>query len=165
MTIRSLAAPLALALTFTAGLAIAADLALTQTGGGTATPGQSRTFVVTTTSLLHGLPHDVVTTVAFTLQGLTQANASGPGWSCGPGGPGIICTRSSALTQGNSYPAITVTAVVGSGSTYSSCAVVSHTTNAAVQPDQIAGNNTACANGTIDPMLRRPGLERREPNR
>lgn len=149
---RSLASlALALTLTFVAGAAAAADLTVTQTGGGAATAGQTRTFVITASSVSLGLPPGLAVTVTTTLVGATPASWSGSGWSCSPAGLVVTCTRSSGLTPGAAFPAITVTAVVGSGTSYSSCATVAHAVNPMVQPDQVSGNNTACVTGPIQP--------------
>lgn len=154
MTLRSIAVSLALAfvLTFVAGAAAAADLTVTQTGGGAATAGSTRSFVITASSVTLGLPSGITVTVTTTLVGATPVSASGAGWSCSTAGLVVTCTRSNGLAAGASYPAITVTAVIGSGPSYSSCAVVAHAVNAAVQPDQVAGNNTGCATGSVGPQ-------------
>lgn len=155
MTVRPLAAAIALALTLAATAAVAADLMVTQTGGGPATEGQTRTLIVTASSVSLPLPPNLTKTVTITLSaGLSQISASGPGWTCPLSGQVVTCVRSSSLVAGGSMPPITVAATVGFTQTsWSSCAVVSHAVNAAVQPDQVAGNNTACVGGRV---TRRP---------
>lgn len=140
----------ALTLALAAGAALAADLMVSQTGGGTATMGQTRTLVVTASSVSLPLPPNLTKRVTVTLSpGLGQIAASGPGWTCPVSGQVVTCTRTTALASGAAFPAITITALVGTGATWSSCAVVSHDVNAAVQPDQVAANNTACVGGAI----------------
>lgn len=151
MTLRSIAASLALAfaLTFVAGAAAAADLKVTQTGGGAATAGSTRTFVITASSVTGGLPSGLEVTVTTTLVGATPTNASGAGWLCSTAGLVVTCKRSNGLAAGAAYPAITVTAVIGSGTSYSSCAVVANAINPTVPIDQVSSNNTACVTGPI----------------
>lgn len=152
MTLRSIAASLALALTltFVAGAAAAADLMVTQTGGGAAAAGSTRTFAITASSVLLNLNPGVTVTVTTTLVGATPTSASGTGWFCPPPvGLVVTCTRSNGLTAGVPYPPITVTAVIGSGTSYSSCAVVANTINPMVPIDPDSGNNTACVTGPI----------------
>lgn len=162
MTLRSIAAPLTLALSLSAGAAAAADLALTVTGPTQASPGQTLNFVIAISSLNFGLPPDLTTSVVITVQGFSQASASGAGWSCQPAGQNINCTRSALLSTGGAYPDISVTAVAGQGTTYSTCAVVTHNINAATQPDQNLSNNSGCINGALTRGLGRPDqLDRR----
>ena len=167
MTVRSLPVILALGLTLAAGGALAADLTLTQSGGGSATIGQSRTLVISTGSVALGLPPGTAVTVTTTLQGLGQVAASGSGWTCSIAGQNVTCSRADGLAAGGSLPPINVTAVVGSGASWSNCAEVTHAVNAAVQPDQVTGNNTACVSGTILPgrPLRRAPEAPRGPDR
>ena len=87
---------------------------------------------------------------------LGQINASGLGWACPVAGQVVTCTRSNGLAPGGFYPSISVTAVVGSGAAYSSCAQVTHDVNAATQPDLVPGNNLACANGAISRRVSEP---------
>lgn len=157
MIARFIIALFALVLAFAATGAAAADLVVTKTGGGQATVGQTKTFVITAGSVSLPLPPGLAVTVTDTLPpGFTQISASGSGWACSVGGQIVTCTRSNGLAAGASFPAITVTAVVGSGPSYTSCAQVAHAVNAATQPDQIAGNNTACVSGLVLRPRERP---------
>lgn len=149
MTLRSFAAALALALSSVASGAAAADLTVTQTGGGAATAGQTRNFVITASSVSLGLPPGITVTVTTSLMGATPSSAYGSGWSCSTSGTVVTCSRSNGLAAGAFYPAITVAALIGAGSSYSSCAAVTHTTNGAVQPDMVADNNKACVTGAV----------------
>ena len=150
MTIRSLAAPLALAVSLVAGQAAAADLVLTMTGGGNVTSGQQRTFTINTGSVLLGLPPGLVVEVKLSsaATGFTASSISGAGWTCS--NQTFSCTRTTGIAPGGTFPPITVTGAAGQApGSYTMCFVISHQTNAAVQPDQVASNNSACVRGNI----------------
>ena len=160
MTIRSLAAPLALAVSLVAGQAAAADLVLTMTGGGNATPGQTKTFTINTSSAALGVPPGLEIKVELDsdlITGISASNfsLSGPGWTC-DNVEFYQCTRTSGVAAGSPLPPITLTVEVESGpGPYSMCFEVSHGVNAGTQPDQNTGNNRACVNGNISAALGR----------
>ena len=59
----------------------------------------------------------VVITLDATGPGLTPTGASGSGWSCSIAGQQVTCSRSDALAPQLSYPAISISATVGSSGT------------------------------------------------
>ena len=85
-----------------------ADLTVTKSHTGTFLVGGTGTYTVTVNNIGAG-PTIGTATVTDTLPtGLTLTAISGTGWTCSPT-PTPNCTRSDALANGSSYPAVTVT--------------------------------------------------------
>ncbi len=85
-------------------------LGFTKTHSGTFTVGQNGTYIFTVSNTGTSATSGTVTMTDFLPFGMTATAITGAGWSC-PGLPTtfVTCTRSDALSPGNSYPAINMT--------------------------------------------------------
>lgn len=85
------------------------DLTITKSHSGNFTQGQTgATYTITVTNSGTASTNGTTVTVTDTLpSGLTATGISGTGWSCVLGT--LTCTRTTVLTAGSSYPAITLT--------------------------------------------------------
>jgi uncharacterized repeat protein (TIGR01451 family) len=92
-------------------------LSITKTHSGDFTLGQQNaTYTITVSNAAHTVPTSGMVTVTETLpSGLALVSMAGTGWTC-PVGTNS-CTRSDALSEGTSYPAITATVNVSSSAT------------------------------------------------
>ena len=123
-----------------------ADLTVTKSHTGNFTQGQTGATYTITVSNFGGVPTSGTVTVSDTLPlGLTATAASGSGWGCTIGPPGMMCTRSDALAPGGSYPPITVTVTVASNAPASLTNLVAVSGGGDVN----AANNTASDPTTI----------------
>ena len=90
----------------------AADLSITKSHTGNFTQGQPGTYTLTVSNAGGSATSGSVTVIDHLPGGLAPTAASGTGWTCEIAGQAVSCTRSDALTPGQSYPAITLTVSV-----------------------------------------------------
>lgn len=87
------------------------DLSITASDGAASVQAGSNTSY--TLTVKNNGPNTTVgtTTVTFAIDTTneTYVSASGTGWTCGFVSPNVTCTRSDALTNGSTYPTISVT--------------------------------------------------------
>lgn len=97
-----------------AGADCTPDLTITKSHTGNFTRGSTGSYTLTVNNIsTYGATTGATVTVTDSLPaGLTPTAASGTGWSCSIASQTVTCTRTSVLTAGASYPAITVTASV-----------------------------------------------------
>lgn len=82
------------------------DMTIAMSGSGSFVQGQSGSYTITVSNV-GTIPSSGTVSVTDTLpSGLTGAAISGTGWSCTLSS--LTCTRSDALANGSSYPAITL---------------------------------------------------------
>ncbi len=93
-------------------IAQVADLTITKTHSGSFVEGQSGTYTITVSNLGPGPTVGTVTVTDTLPAGLLALSMSGSGWTCNTST--VSCTRSSVLASNASYPAITLTVLVGS---------------------------------------------------
>jgi uncharacterized repeat protein (TIGR01451 family) len=98
-------------------VATAPSLTLSKTASATTvTRGGSVTFSLVATNSGDGATDGTTATVTDSLPaGLVPATASGTGWSCAIAAQVVTCTRTDALAANGRWPAISITASVGSG--------------------------------------------------
>ena len=88
-----------------------ADLTVTKTHSGSFVQGQSGTYTIVVNNVGPGPTVGTVTVTDTLPTGLAVLSMSGSGWTCNTST--ATCTRSSALASNASYPAITLTVLVG----------------------------------------------------
>jgi len=92
------------------------DLTVAKSHVGSFTRGSTGSYTVTVSNIsLDAATSGTVTATDTVPSGLTPTAASGTGWSCIVTAPTVTCTRSDALAESSSYPAITVTVSVAQG--------------------------------------------------
>jgi uncharacterized repeat protein (TIGR01451 family) len=89
-----------------------ADLTVTKTHTGSFVEGQSGNYTITVNNIGAGPTVGTVTVTDTLPTGLLALSMSGSGWTCNTST--VTCTRSSVLVSNTSYPAITLTVLVGS---------------------------------------------------
>ncbi len=89
-----------------------ADLTVTKTHTGSFVEGQSGNYTITVNNIGAGPTVGTVTVTDTLPTGLLALSMSGSGWTCNTST--VTCTRSSVLASNASYPAITLTVLVGS---------------------------------------------------
>ncbi len=87
-----------------------ADMTIAKTHVGNFTQNQPGTYTITASNSGTGPTSGLVTVVDALPTGMTASTIAGAGWSCVLAT--LTCTRSDALTNGSSYPAITLTVLV-----------------------------------------------------
>jgi uncharacterized repeat protein (TIGR01451 family) len=92
-----------------------ADLTITSTHSGSFIEGQSGAYTITVNNIGPGPTVGTVTVTDTLPAGLLALSMSGSGWTCNTST--VSCTRSSVLASNASYPAITLTVLVGSAAT------------------------------------------------
>ena len=91
---------------------LAADLTITATHAGSFTQGDiNKTYTITVSNTGTAATTAPVTVTNSLPAGLIATGISGTGWTCSAL-PALSCTRSNVLTNGTSYPAITLTVLV-----------------------------------------------------
>jgi uncharacterized repeat protein (TIGR01451 family) len=88
-----------------------ADLTITKTHYGSFVEGQSGTYTITVSNVGPGPTVGTVTMTDTLPAGMTTVAMSGSGWNCNTST--VTCTRSSVLASNASYPAITLSVLVG----------------------------------------------------
>ena len=132
-----------------------ADLSIAKTHAGNFTQGQvGATYTITVSNAgAAGPTNGTTVTVTDTLPaGLTATAISGTGWACVLGT--LTCTRTTVLSAGASYPAITLTVDVGAAASSPQVNNVSVSGGG----DVTAGNNSASDSTTINPAATPPDL-------
>lgn len=121
------------------------DLTLTKSHTGNFIQGQTGvSFTISVTNSGNSPTSGSVTMTDTVPNGLTATAAAGTGWTCQlntPGAGQVQCTRNDALTQGSSYPAITLTVNVASNAAASLTNVV--VISGGNEPTGNTSNNTA----------------------
>jgi uncharacterized repeat protein (TIGR01451 family) len=93
-------------------ITLAADLTITKSHIGNPIQGQTGvTYTITVSNAGPGPTSGPVTVVDTLPAGLTATALAGTGWACNVAS--LTCTRSDALANGASYPALTLTVAVG----------------------------------------------------
>jgi uncharacterized repeat protein (TIGR01451 family) len=127
------------------------DLTISKSHTGNFTQGQTGAQYTITVSNAGSAPSSGTVTVVDTLPaGLTATALSGAGWNCDLAT--LTCTRSDALTAGNSYPTIILTVNVASNAPSS----VTNSASVSGGGDQNSSNNTATDPTTINPVSPAP---------
>ena len=122
----------------------AVELSVTSTHTGNFTQGDTgKTYSITVQNIGDNATNGTVTVTDTLPTGLTATAISGPGWSCTLGT--LICTRTDALSGGNSYPAITLTVSVASNAP----GIVTNTVTATGGGNQDTVDNTANDSTTV----------------
>ncbi len=117
-----------------------ADLAIAKTHSGNFSVGTQGSYTI---SVTNNGPSDATGTITVTdtlPAGLTFVSGTGTNWSCGPGGPGAICTHPGPLPSGAGLPDITLTVDVAAAAAPS---VTNTTLVSGTLFDNNAGNDTA----------------------
>jgi uncharacterized repeat protein (TIGR01451 family) len=119
-----------------------ADLTISKTHSGALVEGQAATYIITVSNIGPGPTLGTVTVKDTLPSGLLALAMSGSGWSCNTSS--VTCTRSTVLASGGSYPAITLTALIGgTGSSITNTAIVSG------GGELNTSNDTATDTGTV----------------
>jgi len=116
-------------------------LGITKTHTGNFNLGQTGATYTVTVSNTGAAPTVGTVTMTETVpSGETLVTMAGVGWTCAPSG--TTCTRSDALTNGSSYPAITVTVNVAANATSPQINKVSASGGGSVNPANASDSTT-----------------------
>lgn len=88
------------------------DLTITKSHTGNLVRGSSGAYSLTVSNAGPGISAGTITVLDTLPVGLTPATATGSGWTCGITGQVVACTRSGAISDGASAPAISLTVLV-----------------------------------------------------
>jgi uncharacterized repeat protein (TIGR01451 family) len=141
---------------FVAKIAATADMTIAKTHTGNFLQGQTgASYTITASNAGDGASFGTVTVTDSLPAGLTATAISGSGWTCTLGT--LTCTRSDALGIGSSYPPITLTVNVSSGS----AGTVTNTATVAGGGEVNTANDTATDPTTVSPNPAIPALDHR----
>jgi uncharacterized repeat protein (TIGR01451 family) len=131
--------------------ALAPDLTVTKTHGGSFAVGQNGVYSLTVNNIATG-PEAASTsgtiTVTDTLpSGLTYVSGSGTGWTCNAAGQAVTCTSSGLVAPGNSSSPITLTVGVAAGAV----PAVTNTASVSTPGETNTANNSTADPTTVDP--------------
>jgi uncharacterized repeat protein (TIGR01451 family) len=114
------------------------DLTITKTHAGAFVRGQSGVYTIVVSNVGGSATTGTVTIVDPLPAGLSAAGTSALGWACTISGPNVSCTRSDALSPGQSYPPVRLSVNIAP-----SAVDVVNTATVAGGGDVNAGNNSA----------------------
>lgn len=121
------------------GAECASDLTATKSGNGPWIRGNSFAYTLGVTNLGIQDTGGVVTLTDTLPGGMLPTTASGSGWLCSVALQTVACNRSDALSNGQSYPSVTINGTVGQTTPNA----VSNTASASGGGEFYAGNDTA----------------------
>jgi uncharacterized repeat protein (TIGR01451 family) len=123
----------------------APDLTISKTHSGTAQQGQNGfQFTITVSNVGNSATAGAVTVSDTLPSGMTAATITGTGWVCTPGATST-CTRSDALANGASYPAITLTVNIAANAP----AAITNTATVSGGAETNTANDTASDTVTV----------------